>query len=107
VKRLLLALIEFYRREISPRVPPTCRFQPTCSAYAKEAIEKHGALRGCLLAVWRVLRCNPFTRGGFDPVPPAKGRGEGEAPGSEAGGPESADEDASSEHNAKSLFTAK
>jgi putative membrane protein insertion efficiency factor len=78
VKRLLLALIDFYRREISPSVPPTCRFTPTCSAYAKEAIERHGASRGCLLAVWRVLRCNPFGRGGYDPVPPVRKLGDGQ-----------------------------
>jgi len=73
VKRLLLALISFYRRHISPLTPPSCRFQPTCSAYAREAIERHGAWRGSLLAAWRVLRCNPFTKGGYDPVPPARG----------------------------------
>ena len=73
MKRLLLALIDFYRREISPLTPPVCRFVPTCSAYAREAIETHGALKGTALAAWRVLRCNPLSKGGFDPVPPKKG----------------------------------
>ena len=85
MKRLLLALIRFYRREISPRVPPTCRFTPTCSAYAEEAIERHGAFRGCLMAMWRILRCNPLCRGGYDPVPPARERGDGEETGHLAG----------------------
>lgn len=73
MKRLLIALIDFYRREISPLTPPTCKYVPTCSAYAREAVETHGALKGAALAAWRVLRCNPFSRGGFDPVPPKKG----------------------------------
>ena len=70
---MLIALIDFYRREISPLTPPTCKYVPTCSAYAREAIETHGALKGSALAAWRVLRCNPFSKGGFDPVPPRKG----------------------------------
>jgi putative membrane protein insertion efficiency factor len=69
MKRFLIWLIEFYRREISPLTPPSCRYSPTCSAYAKEAIEVHGVWRGTMLAAWRLLRCNPFSRGGFDPVP--------------------------------------
>ncbi len=107
MKKLLLALIEFYRREISPRVPPACRFQPTCSAYAREAIEKHGALRGCLLAAWRILRCNPFTKGGYDPVPPVKRRGKGKESGEETDAAGSAEEEAPSGHDTKSLFAAK
>ena len=62
MKRLMLALIRFYRTNISPARPPCCRFIPTCSTYALEAVEVHGALKGGLLAVWRVLRCHPFHR---------------------------------------------
>ena len=69
MKRLFTAPIRFYRRYISPLKPPCCRFYPTCSAYALEAIEKHGILKGSLLAVYRILRCNPFCKGGYDPVP--------------------------------------
>jgi putative membrane protein insertion efficiency factor len=69
VKRALLALIAAYRRWISPAIPRRCRYEPSCSAYAAEAIRRHGALRGLLLAGWRLLRCNPFSHGGFDPVP--------------------------------------
>jgi putative membrane protein insertion efficiency factor len=68
VKRLLLAPIAAYQRRISPGLPRRCRYEPTCSAYAAESIQRFG-LRGLLLAVWRVLRCNPFSHGGFDPVP--------------------------------------
>lgn len=63
------APIAFYRKAISPLKPPTCRFYPTCSAYALEAIEKHGAARGTWLAAKRIARCHPFHPGGFDPVP--------------------------------------
>jgi len=66
---LLLTLIGGYRRFISPVLPSRCRFAPSCSAYALEAVQKHGALRGSWLAVRRVARCQPFNRGGFDPVP--------------------------------------
>ena len=66
--------IRFYRRYLSPRKSPCCRFTPTCSAYALEALSEWGALRGTALAVWRILRCNPFGRGGYDPVPPNKRR---------------------------------
>ena len=72
VKRILIALIDIYRRHISPLFPPSCRFTPTCSTYAVQAIETHGAFKGSMLAVWRILRCNPFCRGGYDPVPPKK-----------------------------------
>jgi uncharacterized protein len=69
VKRPFLLLIRGYKRFISPLLPPSCRFYPTCSDYAYEAIEKHGLLKGGRLAIWRVLRCNPFGKGGIDPVP--------------------------------------
>ena len=75
MKRLLLALIRWYRRDVSPRRPPCCRFIPTCSTYALEAVEVHGAVKGGALALWRVMRCHPFHRErGFiyDPVPPKK-----------------------------------
>ncbi|AKI98826.1 hypothetical protein ATI61_106214 [Archangium gephyra] len=66
----LLALpIRFYRRFLSPLLPPACRFHPSCSSYALQALHKHGALRGSRLIVWRLLRCQPFHPGGFDPVP--------------------------------------
>lgn len=70
VKDLLINGIRFYQRYLSPlKSGPTCKFYPTCSVYAVEAIEKHGAIKGTLLAVWRILRCNPFSKGGYDPVP--------------------------------------
>jgi putative membrane protein insertion efficiency factor len=65
-----LRMIRFYQRRVSPSLPPMCRFYPTCSQYALESIEIHGALRGSLLALWRFLRCNPLFPGGYDPVPP-------------------------------------
>ena len=73
MKRVLLALIRFYRNKISPSRPSCCRFIPTCSTYALEAVEVHGALKGGLLSVWRILRCHPFHREKsfiYDPVPP-------------------------------------
>jgi uncharacterized protein len=69
VKRLALAFIAAYRRLISPLLPRRCRYEPSCSAYAVEAIRRFGAARGLLLGSWRLLRCNPFSHGGFDPVP--------------------------------------
>lgn len=69
MKRILTALIRFYRSYISPMRSPCCRFIPTCSAYALEAIEKYGAAKGGYLALRRVLKCHPFHRGGYDPVP--------------------------------------
>lgn len=72
MKSVLLWMIRFYQREISPLRPPCCRFIPTCSAYALEAVEKYGVLKGGLLAVRRILRCNPFHRQKsieYDPVP--------------------------------------
>ena len=70
MKYILLAIIRFYRKHISPMSPPCCRFVPTCSAYAMEAITKHGAIKGTILSVERILRCNPFYDGDpYDPVP--------------------------------------
>jgi putative membrane protein insertion efficiency factor len=71
MKRLLIALVRFYRKQISPLRPPCCRFIPTCSQYALEALEKYGALKGSWLAIKRILRCNPFNKhyDPYDPVP--------------------------------------
>lgn len=66
---LLILPIRFYRRFISPLTPPSCRFTPTCSEYAIQALRKHGPLKGLVLAVWRILRCNPWGGSGYDPVP--------------------------------------
>lgn len=67
--KLLALPIRFYRKYISPRTSPSCKFRPTCSEYALDALSEWGAIRGSLLAIWRILRCNPFSKGGFDPVP--------------------------------------
>lgn len=72
MKEFLLRALRFYRRHISPHKPPMCRYYPTCSQYALEAIEIHGAFRGSLLAIRRLLRCNVLFPGGYDPVPPKK-----------------------------------
>lgn len=69
MKKILISLIRFYQKAISPLSPPRCKYHPTCSHYAVEAIEKHGAFKGTMLAIWRILRCNPFSKGGYDPVP--------------------------------------
>ena len=69
MKRLLLLLVQSYRSCISPLLPPSCRYYPTCSAYAMEAIERYGARRGGWMALRRILRCHPFHAGGYDPVP--------------------------------------
>ena len=68
VRLVLTAPIEVYRRVISPGLPRRCRYEPTCSQYAVQAIRRYGILRGAILAAWRLLRCNPFSHGGFDPV---------------------------------------
>jgi len=70
MKKIILSVIKFYRKHISPHFPPSCRYYPTCSSYALEAIEVHGAFKGSMLALWRLLRCNPLSKGGYDPVPP-------------------------------------
>ena len=70
MKRILIGMIKFYRKYLSGlKRYSTCKYYPTCSQYGLEAIEKYGALKGGLLAAWRILRCNPFSKGGYDPVP--------------------------------------
>jgi putative membrane protein insertion efficiency factor len=66
--QLLLTILRFYKRWISPMLPSACRFEPTCSEYTIEAVERHGALRGTWMGIRRLLRCHPFHHGGFDPV---------------------------------------
>ncbi|MGM9663353.1 MAG: membrane protein insertion efficiency factor YidD [Eubacteriales bacterium] len=72
MKYIAIALVKFYRKFISPLKRPCCRFTPTCSQYAIEAFSEWGFFRGLALTVWRILRCNPFCRGGSDPVPKRK-----------------------------------
>jgi|ERR1700689_335971 hypothetical protein len=69
MRSLALRGLRLYKRWISPSFPPSCRYTPTCSEYAIEAVELHGAVRGTMLAAWRVLRCHPLAKGGLDPVP--------------------------------------
>ncbi|WP_115752654.1 membrane protein insertion efficiency factor YidD [Listeria kieliensis] len=71
-KKFLVGLIGIYRKFISQLTPPSCRFSPTCSEYGIEAIQTHGALKGSYLTIRRILKCHPFHKGGFDPVPPKK-----------------------------------
>jgi putative membrane protein insertion efficiency factor len=78
MKILLIALIRGYKMLVSPLLPPACRFHPTCSVYAMEAIERFGVLHGGKLAIGRILRCHPFHPGGYDPVPPKDDRENGE-----------------------------
>jgi len=68
MRTFLVSLLKFYKAVISPWLPPACRFVPTCSEYACEAIEKYGVLRGCRMMIWRLLRCQPFCAGGYDPL---------------------------------------
>jgi hypothetical protein len=75
LRRVATLPLRFYQRFLSPLKPPMCRFSPTCSQYAVEAIERHGILRGTAYATWRLLRCHPFCAGGFDPVPPIRKTG--------------------------------
>ena len=74
MKYPLLWLIRFYRKNISPNTPPSCKFTPTCSQYGLEAIERFGAFKGGFMTLWIILRCNPFSKGGYDPVPQKKKR---------------------------------
>ena len=75
IKSIFIAPIRFYQKHISPaKKAPCCKYLPTCSTYAIEAIEEWGVIRGLMLAFWRVLRCNPFSRGGYDPVPENAGK---------------------------------
>lgn len=69
MKKFMLASIRWYQKYLSPLKSTRCPYIPTCSSYALQAIEKYGALKGGLLAAWRILRCNPFSHGGYDPVP--------------------------------------
>ncbi len=69
MKTLLIAMIRGYKKYISPALPNACRFSPTCSEYAMQALEEWGVIRGLGLAIWRILRCNPLCKGGYDPVP--------------------------------------
>ena len=73
MKALVVRFLRFYKARISPELPPACRYTPTCSEYAIEAIERRGLLVGGLLATKRLLSCNPFARGGYDPVPGGRG----------------------------------
>lgn len=69
IKKIIIGIVKLYRKYISPLKKPCCRFTPTCSQYAIEAVEKYGVLKGLYLSVKRILRCNPFCKGGYDPVP--------------------------------------
>lgn len=72
IRQLAVLPVRIYQQTISVVIPPSCRFYPSCSAYAIEAVLRHGLLKGGLLATWRILRCNPWSDGGYDPVPPLK-----------------------------------
>lgn len=74
MKRPLIWLIRFYQKFISSATPPSCKYYPTCSNYGIEAITRFGAFKGMALTIWRIMRCNPFSRGGYDPVPEKKDR---------------------------------
>jgi len=69
MKGFILMSVRFYRRYISPLFGARCRFYPSCSAYMLEAVERYGAIKGVGMGIWRILRCNPFSKGGYDPVP--------------------------------------
>ena len=69
MKKLMIFLIELYRKYISPMKSTKCPYIPTCSEYGLEAVKKYGAFKGGFLALWRIIRCNPFSKGGYDPVP--------------------------------------
>lgn len=72
MKDILISIIKFYRKHISPLKPPTCKFYPTCSEYGITAIERFGVVKGSFLTLWRIIRCSPLTSGGYDPVPEKK-----------------------------------
>ncbi|MGI6633300.1 MAG: membrane protein insertion efficiency factor YidD [Bacillota bacterium] len=74
IRKALASLVRLYQVYLSPLKGPACRYYPTCSEYARQAILIHGPLKGVLMASWRLLRCNPFSAGGYDPVPPAPRR---------------------------------
>ena len=67
-RKIVVVLIRAYKRFVSPMLPPSCRYWPSCSQYTLEAVQKHGVLKGCLMGAWRILRCNPWSKGGIDPV---------------------------------------
>ena len=73
MSKVLIALIRVYQYVISPMLGPRCKYYPSCSSYAIDALREHGVFRGTGLAAWRLLRCNPFSHGGYDPVPPRRG----------------------------------
>ena len=68
IKRIIIGLIRIYQLTLSPWLGPCCRFYPSCSSYTIEAVQKKGVIRGCAFGAWRILRCQPFNRGGYDPV---------------------------------------
>lgn len=74
MKRVLIWLISFYRKYLSPLKSTKCPYFPSCSQYGLEAVQKYGAIKGGLLSIWRILRCNPFSKGGYDPVPSMKAK---------------------------------
>jgi len=80
MRRFFVGLIRGYQKHLSPRSAPSCRFIPTCSNYAITAIERFGVVRGGLLALWRILRCNPWGKCGYDPVPESLNRGKSQKP---------------------------
>ncbi len=69
MNKFLIRLVRFYQRHISTHTRPSCRFVPTCSEYAVTALQRYGAMKGLRMAIWRILRCNPLSKGGYDPVP--------------------------------------
>lgn len=75
MKRIIIFVIDAYRKILSPLLPGSCRFTPTCSVYARTAVERFGALKGSMFALKRILRCNPWNPGGYDPVPEEKNNG--------------------------------
>jgi len=75
MKQFLIKLIKFYRKHISPKLPPMCKYYPTCSEYGITALERFGVVKGSALTIWRIIRCSPLTAGGYDPVPSVKYKG--------------------------------